>query len=223
MQCLRRWSFAVVSRVDALASRIENHEALVVSGIRDLQAGTAKAKVQLRRVRRDGEALRRRIVDEHAAAEQWTDRAQRLADEDEPKALECLRRKRRAAATASELERRWDEHERLEKKLSADIRVLEARLAELREQRNLMRTRETRADALRTAQVAGSGTALDLGEVFERWEMRVTEAEMVSGCDPYRVDDSLDDLELVLAEGEELESLQIELGELRAAGKEASS
>ena len=58
MNRLRHWSASLVSRVDWMVGMVENHEALAESAIRDLGRHAARAKVQMGRVRSDGQRLR---------------------------------------------------------------------------------------------------------------------------------------------------------------------
>ncbi len=105
MQNIRLWTAALVSRVDGMVSRIENHEALAQSAVRDVRRAGARARVQLRRVRVDGERLRDELSRLREDVETWRERAPRRAVEDESAALECLRRSRRSMGRADALER----------------------------------------------------------------------------------------------------------------------
>ena len=55
MHTIRLWTATLASRVDAMVSRIENHEALAESAIRDVRRAAGRASVQLRRMRRETE------------------------------------------------------------------------------------------------------------------------------------------------------------------------
>jgi phage shock protein A len=209
MARFKRWTRGVVSSIDEFVVQIENHEAQVASALRELEQAVARAKVQLVRVDRDGKALEQSVSDEREAVVRWRERA--LREPQEARALECLRRHKRAVARARELEQRLLEHQRMEQQLRRDVRALETRLGELREQRNLMRTRQSRADAFGVVQgAAGLGT-LELGDVFERWETRVTESEVASGC----LITSLDSFEDEFVDAEEEAALKLELQALK--------
>lgn len=208
---MNRWhSFraGLVSRVDWMVSQVENHEALAESAIRDLQRHAARAKVQLARVHADGRQLEARRDEAREAEGSWRERARKAAETDEARALECLRRAKRAGATASGLEERAEEQARIERQLGRDLARVEERLGELRIQRNRMRTRQSRAEALAAVGECESSGALD--DVFDRWETRITEREFAAGCD-----DGGDRFEFVLEEEESEESLRDELALLR--------
>ena len=209
MARFKRWTRGVVSSIDEFVVQIENHEAQVTSALRELEQAVARAKVQLQRVERDGKALEQSVTEERESVVRWRDRA--LREPEEERALECLRRHKRAEIRARELERRLLEHQRVEQQLRRDVRTLEIRLGELREQRNLMRTRQSRADAFEVAQGSFGSGALELGDVFERWETRVTESEVASGC----LTASLDSFEDSFVDAEEEAALKLELRALK--------
>ena len=212
MGYFRRFTSGVVARIDELALQVENHESLADAALQQLQAATARAQARQAVVRRDGEALRSALGKERDATGQWKERALRLGN-DEVRALECLRRSKRAQQKALELETRCADHARAERELAKDVLLLVERLGSAREQRNLMRTRQTRAEAL--ASVQGNGLALggELAAVFQRWEEQVMQTELAGGC---RVD-AQDDLEHELLGEEEQSTLRAELAALRSA------
>ncbi len=219
MQRIRLWTASLVSRVDGMVTRIENHESLAASAIRDVRQAAARATVQLRRVRADGSRLRDELAARRDAEQSWKERAARVGDTDRDKAIECLRRSKRASREAVELTRRLAEHERIEKQLASDVAVVEDRLSRLEDQRNVLVTRQSRAEALGTVRDAQAPCGLDVDEVFGRWETRVAEREYAGACLPRG-----DDLETSFSQEEEGEELGAELDDLldRSAPREES-
>jgi phage shock protein A len=211
-----RWKLmttSFVAKIDGLIAQVENHEAQVTSALRSLEQGISRSKVQLVRVERDGAALRQSLADEKEAGERWRDRARR--EEAEQRALECLRRSKRSEARVAELTRQSGEHERVEQQLRRDVQTLERRLLELRQQRNTMRTRQSRAEALQVVQGSGELDGCEIGAIFERWETRVTESEIASGC----ITTSADTLEEEFTSAEEDAALRSELRALKAVSE----
>jgi phage shock protein A len=198
---------SVTGWVDGVLAQIENHEATVTAAISRVRQATARARVQLKRVERDQQALRESLREEEAAVEAWRRRA-RLED-DEEKALECLRRHKGALRRVASLRHRLDEHERSHKELSEGIRTLNAQLSELSERRNLMRTRQSHAEAAH-GMVNANRPIGDLEDVFERWEARVGEIEIA--CES---DTTIDTFEASFETAEQDADLRIELDELR--------
>ena len=126
MARFKRWTHGVVASIDNLIVQVENHEAQVTSTLRELEQGVARSKVQLMRVERDGLALEQALAEEREAAIRWRDRATR--EEQEPRALECLRRHKRSERRVLELSQNKTEHARVEAQLKRDIRTLEHKI-----------------------------------------------------------------------------------------------
>jgi phage shock protein A len=209
MAHIKRWTHGFVASIDSMIVQVENHEALVTSALRELEHGVARSKVQLLRVERDGKAIKQALEEEREAATRWRERAQR--EQDEARGLECLRRHKRSQARVSELGAAQTEHQRVEAQLKRDVQTLERRLVELRQQRNTMRTRQSRAEAFSVVQGQGDVERGEIGEIFERWETRVAETEVTSGCLVASVD-SFDDEFL---DAEEEAALKLELRALK--------
>ena len=206
MSMWKRWTSGVVSRIDWAVTRVENHEAQIDSAIREVHAAGARAKVQLARVNRDGRKLRIRLADETEKETTWRERARSCAAESEERALECLRRAKSAGRNRVELERRLGEHELAQKQLNQEVRGIDERLAQLVEKRNIMRTRQSRAEALHAVRSLGDD---HVEELFDRWEIRVTESEMLGDFSG-----GLDELEDSFKTEEEQAALREELAEL---------
>jgi phage shock protein A len=197
-----------------MVSQIENHDALVSSALRQVRESTARARVQLVRVRRDGELLAGRASKAEADVSAWRERARSEAGRDEARALECLRRARRCQEQAEALRRRRAEHERAEQRLAADVARALERVQELREQRNLLRTRQSRAEALDAIAAQNRALGVDLEDTLDRWDTRVTALEIECEIGP---DDADDSFEESFVSSEEREDLRRELRELVAA------
>ena len=207
MNRMRRWKMSMTSWVDGVLAQIENHEATVSSAITRVRQSAARARVQLKRVERDQRELRETLQKEEAAVDAWRRRA-RDADVEE-RALECLRRHKTSERRVGAMRQRLAEHERSHKELSEGIRALNMRLSELTERKNLMRTRQSRAEAAH-GMAHTTGPIGDLEDVFERWESRVGEIEMASECEQ-----PIDAFEADFESTEEDAELLIELEELR--------
>lgn len=208
MSRMKRWTMSVTSWVDGMLAQVENHEAAVNAAVGRVRQATARSRVQLKRVERDQQALRHTLSEEEQAADTWRRRAK--SADDETVALECLRRHKAAARRVVQLRQRLVEHEHAHKELSEGVRVLNARLCELTERKNLMRTRQSRAEAAH-GMAETSGPIGNLEDVFERWESRVGEIEIGAECA-----NTVDAFEAELDTADETTSLRLELEELRS-------
>ncbi|MBN8547965.1 MAG: PspA/IM30 family protein [Deltaproteobacteria bacterium] len=212
MKAIRRISTSLVANFDWAVTQIENHEALVTAALREIQHSGAKAKVQLMRVRRDGERMQQKVQELQEADSLWAERALRCAPLDQSKAIECLRRRKRAQADALELEAQIKSHARLEEDLTRDLEKIEKQVEELKRKRNSLRSRESTAEALSALQSQDMGLIDELEDVFERWEVKVSEYESHDGFALARTQT----LEHELGSDEEQARLKAELDELLA-------
>ena len=210
MNVFKRWTSGIVSRVDAMVAKIENHEALINSAIAEFQKNVGRAQVALQSVRRDGDAMKARLEEEERARDDWKRRALDAGNDDE-KAVECLRRSKRARENADALRHRLSAHIQTETALAADLTRLRDGLTELKEQRNLMRTRQSRARAMVAIQDGQGRMRGDIEEILERWEIHVAEHEIEGGC----FADPSDPLKEAFEAEEERAALLAELDALR--------
>ncbi len=180
MSIVKRLSTTVFSRVDQLVRDIENHDAIVEASIKDVRRASAQAKVRLARVQADGRRLRERLENLRAGEHKWTERARRSAEGDRDTALECVRRRRECEQQAARLESSIAEHEAMELRLADQVAQLERRVGEISEQRHLMRTRQSTAEAMRALRTMDCSD-IDVDDTFERWNVSITEAELETG------------------------------------------
>ncbi len=189
MNSFRRLTSSITSSFQWMISQVENHEALVNAALKEVQEARARANVQLKKVRQDGLAMRKNIEELRKNNESWRERAIKTAESDQKKALECVKRQKRAERELHEAEEQEREHARFEKQLLQDLVTIDDKLSKLTQQRNLLRTRQSRAEALRTLQVDDSHLIGELDEIFERWETKVTGYEFEGSCAAPLVDD----------------------------------
>lgn len=210
MNRVKRLTACITSSFDWMISQVENHEALIDSAIQDVNHSGAKAKAQLSRVVQDGKGMRRKLLELKDAEDQWRERAKKIAAEDQTKALECVKRLKKIQKEVAQLEEQEREHSKIEKQLRVDLGSIEERLGQLKRQRNLMRTRQTRAEALRALKDNDSEIITEIDDIFERWETKVNEYEMLASCSA----ESTDPLEDEFLEEEEIKELKGELDRL---------
>lgn len=209
MGMIHRFTTTISSSFDWVINQIENHEALVNSAIRDATISCAKAQAQHERVKKDGAKMRAKLAELQQAILTWEERAKRSSEQDKERALECLRRKKRFTAELTALEIEERKHSTMEKQLGEDIQQLAERIRKLKEQRNLMKTRESRAEAVKLLGAHDSQAFTEIDSLFERWESKVGVYEMGLGNTA-----SVDALEESFLSNEEREELLIELARL---------
>ena len=218
MSLIRRISTTITSSVDRAVSRVENHDAIINAALRDTQQAAARSRVRLERVRKDGHNLKTRHANLQQAAERWTERARKVAAEDEAKALECLRRRKACEKQLQNLEDSIEKHDELEARISAQVKKIEARIGEVAQQRNMMRSRQSVAEAMRTINNIEGVSYSDIEDTFDRWEINLGETEVLMGAMSTR-----DPLDSEFLAEEDTAELRAELEDLLLADKEDSS
>ncbi|MDJ0917040.1 MAG: PspA/IM30 family protein [Woeseiaceae bacterium] len=218
MNLIQRISTSITSSVDRAVSKVENHDAIINAALRDTQQAAARARVRLERVRKDGHQLKTRYADLQQASVRWTDRARLVAADDEPKALECLRRRKECEKQLATLEESIEKHNELEERIAAQVKKIESRIVEVAQQRNMMRSRQSVAEAMRTINNIEGVSYGDVEDTFDRWEINLGETEILMNATS-----RVDPLESSFLAEEDTAQLRAELAELIGTGKEDSS
>ncbi len=209
MNVFTRISATLTGKLDEMVSHVENHDAVVAVTLKDTRAAVAKAKVRLDRVHKDGQAMRKRLDEATRMEKTWEERAKETAEKDEQKALSCIARRNQCREQITQVQGALTRHEELETKVGENVQRMEQRLRDITQQQNLMRSRQSTADAMRTiSKIEGSADS-GIEDTFDRWEMLITETEYSTG----HMSDT-DALDMSFAKEESTVQLQAELAEL---------
>lgn len=172
----------------------------------------------MERVRKDGHALKSRYQSLQGAHSRWTMRARRIGASDEAKALDCLRRRKDCEKQMRNLEDSIEKHEELEGRISEQVKKIEARIGEVAHQRNMMRSRQSVAEAMRAIHNIEGVSYGEIEETFDRWEINLGETEILMGATT-----SSDPLDTEFLAEEDTEALRAELDQLLDNEEEDSS
>ena len=214
MNLFSRISATFTGKLDEIISHVENHDAVVAVALKDTRTAVAKAKVRLERVRKDGEAMQKRLEDASRMALLWENRAKDTAANDEQKALACIARRNQCREQIAQTQTALARHKELEAKVSENVQRMEHRLREITQQQNLMRSRQSTADAMRIINQIEGSADYGIEDTFDRWEALITETEYSIGHMS-----STDTLDLSFAKEENTAQLQAELAELLVSKK----
>ena len=215
MRLIKRISATVSSSIDKAVSKVENHDAIINAALRETQQAAARSRVRLVRVQKDGNSLKARREALQVATLQWTERAKSVAAADEAKALECLRRRKECEAQSKALELSLEKHRDLEKRISDNLKKIETRIGEVSHQRNLMRSRQSVAEATRIVNNMEGTSYSDIEDTFDRWEINLGESEIIVGSAA-----NTDSLESAFLVKEDQDALRAELADLMEMAKE---
>lgn len=207
MNLFQRITATFTSKLENVVSHVENHDAVVEVALKDTRAAMAKSRVRLTRVQKDGEALRQRLSELESQSQNWEERAKAIAKTDKAKALECIERRNRCQTEEAQVTKLIAQHDELEAKLGASVTRMEQRLGELTQQRNLLRSRHSTADAMRVIhRMEAETNQYGVEDVFDRWEMQILEAEYETGSTH-----PVDTLEAEFTSKESQDSLEADL------------
>ena len=218
MSLIRRISTSITSTVDRAVSKVENHDAIINAALRDTRQAAARSRVRLERVRKDGNSLRTREASLRQAVGRWTERAKNVAADDEAKALECLRRRRDCEKQLENLAESIAKHNELEARIAEQVKKIEARVGEVMQQRNMMRSRQSVADAMRTINSVEGISYGEIEDTFDRWEINLGETEILTGAAM-----NADRLESEFLAEEDTTELRAELAALLGSNDEDAS
>jgi phage shock protein A len=218
MSLIRRISTSITSSVDRAVSKVENHDAIINAALRDTQQAAARSRVRLERVRKDGHNLKTRRGNLQLAVTRWTERARSIGVGDETKALECLRRRKDCEAQLRNLEDSIEKHDELEARIAEQVKKIEVRIGEVAQQRNMMRSRQSVAEAMRTINNIEGVSYGEIEDTFDRWEINLGETEILMGAAT-----TSDPLDTAFLAEEDMVELRAELSELLETDKEDSS
>ncbi|MBA2482872.1 MAG: PspA/IM30 family protein [Nitrosomonas sp.] len=168
------------SRIDHVVNRIENHDAVIEATINKTCCASAQAKVHLEKVRKDGQKLSQQLKTLIENAEKWKQRAKDYAEKDEATAISCLKQRQKCIRQMQSLEASRVQHQKIEAQLLDDIDKLDQRLNMIIRQRNLMRARQSAADAMCITQGIDLHQAHEVDELFDRWEIKISTSEMMT-------------------------------------------
>lgn len=210
MGIINRITTTLTASVDKAVSQVENHDAVIDASIKDCRTALSKAQVRYSRVKKDKQNLQAKLKELQEMQKTWENRAKSVAKEDEQTALDCLHRKNICKQRIANTQQALVQHEQLEQKVGASINKIEQRLSHITQQRNMMRSRHSTADALRTINSIEGSSQNDVDDTFERWEMVISEAEYEVGQEL----ESIDLLDKAFAEKEDEAVLRAELANL---------
>jgi phage shock protein A len=216
MSIFNRITATFAASVDKAVSQVENHDAVIEVSIKECRTALAKAQVRYSRVKKDRQNLQTKLQELHEMETTWENRAKSVAIQDEKMALDCLHRKNVCKQHIATTQESLMHHEELEQKVSASITKIEQRLSEITQQRNMMRSRHSAADALRTINSIQGSTRGDVDDTFERWELLISEAEYEVG-----ETEPVDLLDKSFCEKEDEDALRAELTVLMSNEEES--
>jgi len=213
MSLFKRITHTLSSRLDQVVSEIENHDAVIQATLTEMQKKLSEAKIRLRHVHDEQRSITKQIQEHQTQTERWRTRALSCAEEDEEKALQCVKRANASEQAKKKLSQLLKEYDRTTEKLARDVQAGEQQIAELKQKHKIMRARESTSQVLDSCETLTHFSKDDLQHSFDRWEVEIGRIEMAS--DSLNASDCLEDDFIA---SEQRSELQAELAQLRKKG-----
>jgi hypothetical protein len=175
------------AHLDGMIRRVENHEALVESVVREVERSLERAERDHERAAEASARLRSEHADEQSAALEWRERA--LREPVEARGVECLRRSKRARANARDLAARLAECEAVESRFAARAALIRRKLSEFYAHTASLAARQSDGESLGAPPALRAMPDAELAELIERWEAHLRETELVNGALPFPIDE----------------------------------
>ena len=207
---LKRLVATFGTNFDNFVSKVENHEAVADAMIDDVKAAAAKLTMQKARNAQQLIQLSRKKENMLNDIERWRQRAVSTAENDEARALECVKRLKHEEKQLKALDTQLQEHESLEVQLQQRLSHVEERISELQLKKAALSSRTAKTKALALSDQASIG---DVDSVFDRWEESVIKDEYLDNS----IIKPVDHLEKTFLETEEMDDLKSALADLRSS------
>ena len=178
MGILSRFVAVVRSNLNALLNRAEDPTKMLDQTLLDMEASFRKAKDQVARSVADQKRLEKSLDEQKGLVAKWNSRAVAAVEKEEDDlAKEALRRKGEHAKISAQFERELGAHTGNVDNLKSGLRELETKIAEVKRKKNLLVSKQKRAQAqdqiYKTIEGIQDAGALD---TIQRMEEKIEEA-----------------------------------------------
>ena len=178
MGILSRFVAVVRSNLNALLNRAEDPTKMLDQTLLDMEASFRKAKEQVARSVADQKRLEKSLDEQKGLVGKWGSRAMVAVEkEQDDLAKEALRRKGEHAKISAQFERELEAHTVNVDSLKSGLRELETKIAEVKRKKNLLISKQKRAQAqdqiYKTIEGIQDAGALD---TISRMEEKIEEA-----------------------------------------------
>ncbi|NOT13537.1 MAG: hypothetical protein HOP23_17210 [Methylococcaceae bacterium] len=186
MNSLKRIFFTLKAQLDDVADDFENHEAIAGVAIKELEAYQGKTRIHQHRLQEMVEELELKLAELNNEAETWSARAVKFKDQDEPRALECVKRMRQVQQQIKALEPQLAKAQEQYGQLHNDLAAIQSQLHSLSTQKEVLSARQNRIQLQTTLQADNGNPTTGAQAIFKRWEQSVIGAELTGPIPPIK-------------------------------------
>ncbi|GAB6141027.1 hypothetical protein JCM14076_17560 [Methylosoma difficile] len=218
MNSLKRLFITVKTQIDGLVDDFENHEAVAGVAIKDLEDWRSQTRIHQHRLQKMIADFDSQLAELATEAATWSARAVKVRETDEQKALECVKRMRRAQQQSQLIARQLQTTQQQLAQLDADLATIQNQLHTLNSQKAVFAARQNRIQLQSGLKSGRDNPAEQAQKIFNRWEEAITGAELTSP-EPVNTDPFADSF----AQEEDALALTMLLDELTAKASPAKS
>lgn len=167
------------SNINELINRAEDPEKMLNQVLVDMKSQLVEAKKQVAMAIADEKLLKKKCEQELAKAKKWEDNAMAaVRSGNDALAKEALQRKAEYDESAAALGQQWEAQKQSVERLKEALRGLDNKIEEAKRKRNLLVSRQKRAEAQQMInETLSSISSTSSFDTFERMSERVTQLE----------------------------------------------
>lgn len=209
MSTFKRLFISMFAKVDEVVGEIENHEALIKAAMQEHRKKLSAAKVELARIKRHEQDIQEKLKTLEYKRDVWAKRAVNEAALSEEKALACMQQRELILGQINKLTTILNKYAETSRKMQSDITRGEAELSELTQKHQILRARQSTAEALNMAGGIAGTNWDDLEASFDRWEVKISQSEY--GVDTEIFNTEMENLDQLYVKSENEQHLKEQL------------
>ncbi|MBS3954821.1 MAG: PspA/IM30 family protein [Methylomicrobium sp.] len=180
MNSLKRIFVTLKAQLDEVADDFENHEAVAGVAIKELEAFQGKTRLHQHRLQEIIQQFETKRSDLNKQAEIWTSRAVKIKDQDEAKALECVKRLLQVQKQMKTIEPELAKAKAQFDQCQRDLADIQAQLHALYTQKEVLSARQNRIQLHTSLRAEPLNPSTGAQAIFKRWEQSVISTELNS-------------------------------------------
>lgn len=179
MGLFSRLGTLIRSNINELINKAEDPEKMLNQVLVDMKTQLVEAKKQVAVAIADEKRIKKQLEQERAKAAEWERKAMlAVRSGDDNLARAALARKTDHEEVAEQLEQQWEAQKQSVEQLKDALRSLDNKIEEAKRKRNILVSRQKRAEAQRTInETLSSINSTSAFDTFERMSDRVTQLE----------------------------------------------
>lgn len=182
MKAIKKLIISIKSQIDSATEGFANHEALAQAAINEMEDIKRQAKLFTHRLKLASAKHQHAIQRLNKDSKLWQERALRVKDEDENKALECMHRVKLCQEQILNHNKALEKINHQQFQTQSDLTCIERKIATMRNKKLTLAAKQAHARTHSFIQSVEEDHS-ELESVFEQWE------ESVAMSDPHYLDD----------------------------------